>query len=388
MFDPKEPYNELPFISDIDIESNDTLIRLREETRVSLELLNYALRTLPNPEGLLDTLALQEAKVSSKIENIHTTNDDLYRAVTFKNFTAETQAVSDYKDSLIRGFELLDQKGQFGIEDLEDINEPVNQSGYGVRTNLPNFGSLTRITKNTESGEEVIYTPPHGKEILMIHLAEMLNYIYDDEQYPEHPLIKIALAHCQFENIHPFKDGNGRTGRILNILFLCQKGYLSFPILYASSYIIKNKNEYYEILRTSKEKEDYTEAVSYILKSFKETADRTRNIIEEIVASTKEYTLTEENDPDPPKVGTRKYFTDDMTGNKKAICDVIRLIMKKPYIRNCDLVEAGYANRQTAAVYLDQLATKGVLSKEKVGKENIYKNLKLLELFESEENYE
>ena len=153
MFDPKEPYNELPFISDIDIKSNNTLIRLREETRVSLELLNYALRTLPNPEGLLDTLALQEAKVSSKIENIHTTNDDLYRAVAFKNFTAETQAVSDYKDSLIRGFELLDQKGQFGIEDLENINEPVNQSGYGVRTNLPNFGSLTRITKNTESGD-------------------------------------------------------------------------------------------------------------------------------------------------------------------------------------------------------------------------------------------
>ncbi len=218
----------------------------------------------------------------------------------------------------------------------------------------------------------------------MLQLADMLEYIYDDEQYDEHPLIKIALAHCQFENIHPFNDGNGRTGRILNILLLCQKGYLSQPILYASSYIIKSKNEYYEILRTSKEKEDYTEAVSYILRSFKETADKTRHIIEEIVRLTTEYTMTESNDPNPPKQGRKRYFTDDMSGNRKALCDCIRLIMKKPFVRNCDLVDAGYANRQTAALYLDQLTDKGVLSKEKVGKENIYKNVKLLEMFDND----
>ena len=384
MFDPREPYNDLPFISAIEINYTEDLIKLREETRVSIELLNYAMKTLSNPEILLDTLALQEAKVSSKIENIHTTNDDLFKAVAFKNFTAESQAVSDYKDALMEGFKKLKEKGQFGIEDLEEINAPVNQSGYGIRSNLPNFGTMTRISKSTETGEEIIYTPPHGKPLLSLQLVELLNYIYDDEQYPEHPLIKIALAHCQFENIHPFKDGNGRTGRILNILFLCQKGYLSSPVLYGSSYINKNKNEYYEVLRTSKEGNDYTEAVSFILKSFKETADKTRGIIEQIVSSTKEYTLTEENDPDPPKSGRRVYFTQDMTGNKKTLCDVIRMVMKKPYVRNCDLVDAGYANRQTAAVYLDQLAVKGILSKEKVGKENIYKNIKLLEWFEND----
>ena len=279
---------------------------------------------------------------------------------------------------------MLGEKGQFGIEDLESINAPVNTQGRGVRSNLPNFNTLTRIKKSNGSEEEIIYTPPHGKELLMLQLADMLEYIYDDEQYDEHPLIKIALAHCQFENIHPFNDGNGRTGRILNILFLCQKGYLSQPILYASSYIIKNKNEYYEILRTSKEKEDYTEAVAYFLRSFKETADRTRYIIEQIVKLTTEYTMTKENDPEPPKIGTRHYFTDGMNGNRKALCDCIRLIMKKPFVRNCDLVDAGYANRQTAAVYLDQLADKGVLSKEKVGKENIYKNVKLLEMFDND----
>lgn len=378
MFVSHEPYNDLPLISSIVLELTPELIDLREEARVSIELLNYALKSLPNSDVLLDTLALQEAKVSSNIENIRTTNDDLLRAVAFKDFTAETQAISNYKDALLTGFKLLKEKGQFGIEDLETVNEPVNTQGKGIRTNLPNFDSLTRI----KNGDEIIYTPPHDKSILTGQLLDMLEYIYDDEQYDEHPLIKIALAHCQFENIHPFKDGNGRTGRILNILFLCQKGYLTQPILYASSYIIKNKNEYYDILRTSKEKDDYTEAVAYMLRSFKESADRTRHIIEQIIELTNEYTTTKENDPSPPKTGRKKYFTDDISGNRKALCDCIRLIMKKPYIRNCDLVEAGYVNRQTAAVYLDQLVDKGVLSKGKVGKENIYKNIKLLELFD------
>ena len=384
MFDPREPYNDLPMVSSIYLELTPEIISLREEARVSIELLNYALKALPDSRTLLDTLALQEAKVSSNIENIRTTNDDLLRAVAFKDFNAETKAISDYKDALLAGFELLGQKGQFGIEDIEAINEPVNTQGRGIRSNLSNFNTLTRIKRSNGGEEEIIYTPPHGKALLIQQLLDLLEYVYDDEQYDEHPLIKIALAHCQFENIHPFNDGNGRTGRILNILFLCQKGYLSEPILYASSYIIKNKNEYYEVLRTSKESGDYREAVAYILKSFKETADRTRFIIEQIVKFTTEYTMTKENDPNPPKTGTRRYFTDDMSGNRKALCDCIRLIMKKPYVRNCDLVGAGYANRQTAAVYLDQLADKGVLQKEKVGKENIYKNVKLLEMFDND----
>jgi Fic family protein len=384
MFDPREPYNDLPPVSSIYLELTPELDHLREEARVSIELLNYALKSLPNSEILRDTLALQEAKVSSNIENIRTTNDDLLRAVAFKDFNAETRAISNYKDALLEGFRLLGEKGQFGIEDLEAINAPVNTQGRGVRSNLSNFNTLTRIKRTNGSEDEIIYTPPHGKALLTEQLLDMLNYIYDDEQYDEHPLIKIALAHCQFENIHPFNDGNGRTGRILNILFLCQKGYLSEPILYASSYIIKNKNEYYEILRTSKEKEDYAEAVAYILRSFKETADRTRYIIEQIVKLTAEYTMTEQNDPSPPKTGRKKYFTDDMSGNRKSLCECIRLIMKKPFVRNCDLVDAGYTNRQTAAVYLDQLTDKGVLSKEKVGKENIYKNVKLLEMFDED----
>lgn len=124
MFNPREPYNDLPLVSEISLEITQELIKLREEARVSIELLNYALKTLPDSNELLDTLALQEAKVSSNIENIRTTNDDLYKAVAFKNFSKETEAVNNYKEALYEGFELLKAKGQFGIEDLEIIKKP------------------------------------------------------------------------------------------------------------------------------------------------------------------------------------------------------------------------------------------------------------------------
>ena len=187
MFDPREPYNELPMISSIYLELTPELISLREEARVSIELLNYALKALPDSHTLLDTLALQEAKVSSNIENIRTTNDDLLRAVAFKDFNAETKAISDYKDALLAGFELLGQKGQFGIEDIEAINEPVNTQGRGIRSNLSNFNTLTRIKRSNGGEEEIIYTPPHGKALLIQQLLDLLEYVYDDEQYDEHP---------------------------------------------------------------------------------------------------------------------------------------------------------------------------------------------------------
>ena len=195
MFDPQIPYDDLPMLSSITLELTPKLIKLCEDARVAIELLNYALQYFSNSESLLDTLALQEARTSSNIENIRTTNDDLLRAVAFNDFDTETQAISDYKDALLTGFELLSLKGQFGIEDLEAINAPVNTQGRGVRSNLSNFNTLTRIKKANGIEDEIIYTPPHGKERLMLQLADMLDYIYDDEQYNEHPLIKIALAH-------------------------------------------------------------------------------------------------------------------------------------------------------------------------------------------------
>lgn len=375
MFDKEKPYNDLSLISSIQIEETKTLQKLAEDTRVAVELLNYAVSTLPSPNILLDTLALQEAKVSSNVENIVTTNDDLYIGAVFNNYTAEAKEVSNYKEALFIGFKNLKEKGILSLSDIEEINKPVNKKTPNIRTNLPNFQSdLTRIANKKLSGEiETLYTPPHGKDLLQRLLIDMLDYVYDDETYMVHPLIKIALAHYQFESIHPFRDGNGRTGRILNILFLCQKNYLSYPILYASSYIIKNKNEYYSLLNECNKTRNYTDIVEYMLNSFKSTAEKTLYIVEKIRAMLNEYSNDE--------------FLNKLKGQKQVLTDVIELIFKKVYVRIADLVEIG-VHRQTASTYLNQFVERGLLTMEKIGRDNIYKNIKLLELFEGENTNE
>lgn len=374
MFDPQKPYNELPPISSLYLDTSAGLSKLAEDTRVAIEILRYAVKTLPDPNILLDTLALQEARASSNVENIVTTNDDLYRGVVFEDFTAEAKEVSQYKNALFEGYTRMLNKGLIAMSDIEAINGPVNKKQPGIRTNLPNFGDLTRIANVKPDGEtEIIYTPPHGKELIQGLLIDMLEFIYDDDTYTLHPLIKIALGHYQFESIHPFRDGNGRTGRILNVLFLCQKGYLDAPILYASSYIIKNKNRYYELLRTAKETEAYEPVVEYMLLSFKETAKRTLRIVEKIRELLAEY--------------TDRSFLNTLKGQYEPLLGTVEIVFRKVYVRISDLVNSELGlHRQTAAAYLDQLVECGLLKKEKVGKENIYKNIKLLELFDNSED--
>ena len=368
MFDPKQPYNELPLISTVEIDVSTGLGKLAEDTRVAVEILNYAVKTLPDPNILLDTLALQEARASSNIENIVTTNDDLYRGVVFEDFTAEAKEVSCYRDALFAGYTRMLDKGLISTSDIEAINAPVNHKQPGIRTNLPNFNDLTRIENRKSNGEsEIIYTPPHGIDLLHRLLIDMLDFVYDDDTYSLHPLIKIALAHYQFESIHPFRDGNGRTGRILNILFLCQKGYLDSPILYASSYIIRNKNLYYDLLRVSKETEKYEPIVEFMLRSFNETAEETLRIVESIRALIAQY--------------SDKEYLSTLKGQIEPLQNTVEVIFKKVYVRVADLVELGI-HRQTAATYLDQFVDQGLLSKERVGRDNIYKNIKLLELFD------
>ena len=368
MFDPKQPSNALPLISTLEIDASAGLERLAENTHVAIEILNYAAKTLPDPNILLDTLALQEARASSNIENIVTTNDDLYRGVVFEDFTAEAKEVSRYKDALFAGYTRMLDKGMISTSDIEAINEPVNRKQPKIRTNLANFSDLTRIANRRPDGElEIIYTPPHGTDLLQKLLIDMLDFVYDDDTYELHPLIKIALAHYQFESIHPFRDGNGRTGRILNVLFLCHKGYLDYPILYASSYIIRNKNQYYDLLRTSKETEHYEPMVEFMLRSFKETAEHTLRIVEGIRALLAKYS-------------DEKYLS-ALKGQLEPLQNTVNVIFKKVYVRVKDLVDLGI-HRQTAAAYLDQFVDQGLLSKDRVGRDNIYKNIKLLELFD------
>ena len=369
MFDITKPHNDLIPITHLIIEDSKSLQKLAEETRVAIEILNYAVNSLPEPSLILDTLALQEAKVSSDIENIVTTNDDLYKGVVFGDFSAEAKEVANYKTALFIGYRQYQTKKIISLGDIEAINDPVNKKRKGIRANLPNFeGDLTHIANIRADGtEEIIYTPPHGEALLRTLLIDMLDFIYNDDEYTLHPLIKIALAHYQFECIHPFYDGNGRTGRILNILFLCQKGYLSYPVLYASSFIIRNKNEYYSLLQQCNATGEYESIIDYMLKSFKITAQQTLKIVESIQEMVIHYSSDD--------------FLNTLKGQKLELGKVIALIFKKVYVRIGDL---NMVHRQTASTYLKQLVDKGLLVEEKVGREKLYKNVKLLELFEGE----
>ena len=368
--DPLRPYNELKPISELPIEENRALFQLVEETRVAIELLNYEMKSLPSPSILVDTLALQEAKASSHIENIVTTNDDLYRGIVFDNFTAEAKEVANYKEALFAGFASLAEREILSVGDIERINQHVNTKQPGIRVNLPGFeSSYTRIANVTGGQTEILYTPPHGKELLNRHLLGMLEYIYDDDLYPIHPLVKIALAHYQFEMIHPFYDGNGRTGRILNILFLCNKGYLSYPVLYASSYIIRSKNDYYRLLRQCGQNDSYTPMIEYMLHSFQQTARKTLAVVNEIKRLIGQY--------------TDEAFLSQLKGHEKVLKLVVEVIFRKVYVRIDDLVEVG-VHRQTAASYLNQLVDKGLLQEERLHRDKVFKNVELLKLFEGE----
>ena len=368
MFNPQEPYNDLPLITTLEVEVSKDLAKMAEDTHVAIALLNYAAKNLPDPSILLDTLALQEARASSHIENILTTNDDLYRGVVLEEYTAEAKEVSCYKEAMFVGSSRIPEQKSISPSDIEAINAALNTGHSGIRSNLPNFQDLTRIEKRKSNGErEIIYTPPHGADRLLMLLIDMLDFVYDDDTYDLHPLIKIALAHYQFESIHPFRDGNGRTGRILNVLFLCHKGYLDAPILYASSYIIQNKNLYYDLLRTTKETGRYEPIIEFMLRSFQETAEKTLKIVESIRALLTQYT-------------DEKYLA-TLKGQLEPLKNTVDVIFKKVYVRVADLVNLGI-HRQTAAVYLDQFVDQGLLLKDKVGRDNIYKNVKLLDLFD------
>lgn len=368
--DNLKPYNNLKPVSQLNIVESKALLKLAEDTRVAIEILNYEINSLPSPSILLDTLSMQEAKASSNIENIVTTNDDIYKGIVFDSFTAEAKEVSNYKDALFIGYNNLKSKGVLSISDIESINEPVNKKQLGVRSNLPEFeSSYTRIANVKNNQTEILYTPPHGKRLLHTLLIDMLEFLYEDDVYTMHPLIKIALSHYQFESIHPFYDGNGCTGRILNILFLCHKGYLSYPILYASSYIIKNKKDYYQLLQDCRIQDDYTPFIEYMLESFKATAQKTLELVNSIKLIIEKY-----SDED---------FLSSLKGQKKVLSQVIELVFKKVYVRIDDLVQLGL-HRQTASVYLKQLTEKGLLQEEKVQREKVFKNIELLRLFEGE----
>ncbi len=356
----KIPLLPLPY----DLETKTVLRQANKANRKLAELKGVA-QTIPNERILISSLTLQEAKDSSAVENIVTTQDDLYRAGLDANFTligAATKEVLFYREAINEGFKLVRNKNILALNDIKRIQEVLEQNSAGFRT-TPD----TQLKRSSDGA--VIYTPPQDGQRIVELMSNLEQFINDDELCPIDPLVKMAIIHHQFESIHPFYDGNGRTGRILHILYLVTSGLLDLPILYLSRYITHNKAEYYEriqaIRNTTGDNSAQWEAwILYMLRGVEQTAEETIALVKNIGKL-----MTEYKNIIRPAFGG-KYSHELLNG-----------LFYHPYTKIGHLESNMQVSRQTAAKYLDRLASLGLLQKERMGKENYYINTKLMELF-------
>lgn len=363
ILDKNLPYNALPDLPPPStLESVELLKRCISANKLLAELKGYC-QTLPNPDILLNTIVLQESKDSSAIENIVTTQDELYKASLelnddIKNFSAKE--VIQYRRAMYWGLEEMNKNGLITSNLLVGIMQILRNTTDGIRKN-PGTKLANPITN------AIVYTPPEGEDLLRTKLAALEKFINDDDFCQLDPLIKMALIHYQFEAIHPFSDGNGRTGRILNVLYLINKQLIGLPVLYLSYYIIQNKPNYYRLLKEVTEKNNWTEWIEFVLQGIEETSKMTLNKINHILQ------LKDTIDQEIRNVLKSSY--------KKEISD---LLFSYPYIKIKILEEKGIAKRQSASAYLQKLAIAGILRPLKIGKEIYYINAALMKILSNE----
>jgi Fic family protein len=359
-FDRKVPYNDLPLLPPkADIETKQILRKTISAGR-ALAQLNGTLLNLPNPTLFLDTIYLQEAKASSEVENIITTNDELYKSLVAdrKIENSATKEVLSYKDALWLGLGELKKKPFITTNLCVKIVQCIKQNNASIR-NTPGT-----TLSNTQG--EVIYTPPSGEQIIRGKLANLEKFINEDETLD--PLIKMAILHYQFEAIHPFFDGNGRTGRILLLLYLNLSGLLDTPAIYLSEYIIKNKIDYYKCIQDVTEKNEWEDYILYMLDMIEETANKGLKRLNKITVAMEE--TTNEIKMKLPKVYSK---------------DLIEILFRLPYTKRQHLIDENIGNLKTVGNYLIALERNGILKSEKFGKEKLYLNQKLLKILEDKE---
>lgn len=359
-FDRKVPYNHLPLLPPkAEIETKQILRKTISAGR-ALAQLNGTLLNLPNPTLFLDTIYLQEAKASSEVENIITTNDDLYKSLVAdrKLENLATKEVLSYKEALWLGLEELKTKPFITTNLCIKIVQCIKQNNASIRN--------TTGTALSNTQGEIIYTPPSGEHAIREKLANLEKFINEDETID--PLIKMAVLHYQFEAIHPFSDGNGRTGRILLLLYLKLSGLLDTPAIYLSEYIIKNKIEYYRCLRDVTESGQWEDYILYMLDMIEETAKKGLTRLNKISVAMEE-TATEIKKK-LPKVYSK---------------DLIEILFRLPYTKRQHLIDENIGNLKTVGNYLIALEENGFLKSEKVGKEKLYLNQKLLKILENKE---
>jgi Fic family protein len=356
------PYNDLPRLPP-PLERIETTGILKKciDARVALAELKTAADLIPNAAVLVNALPLLEARASSEIENIVTTTDRLFEFVEVAEDRADaaTKEALRYRTALFEGTKMV-QRGMLTTDMAIQICSTIKDIELDLRAEP---GTQLR---NRRSGE-VVYTPPVGQRLIQGLLDDWARFMREETDID--PLVRMAVQHYQFEAIHPFSDGNGRTGRILNILFLVEQGLLDSPILYLSRYIIGHKAEYYRLLLEVTRDQAWEEWITYMLDGVRETCEWTTDkikAIRELMQHTSQYVQKK-----LPKIYS---------------WELVETLFKQPYCRINNLVATGIAKRQTASVYLKQLCDIGILREHKSGRETLFVHPKYIELLTGEEN--
>ena len=344
----------LPYPEDLETKS---ILKQLPAAHAALAELKGIVQSIPNQIILLNALGIQEAKDSSSIENIITTHDDLYKAnLDFEvSISPNVKEVQNYVAAMKRGFELVESQGLLTNQTLLKIQETLEGNNAGFRK-LPGTA-----LKNAQTGA-VIYLPPQDPAEIQELMTNLEQFINDPELSDYDPLVKMAIIHYQFESIHPFYDGNGRTGRILNILYLILTGLQKLPILYLSNHIIQHKSDYYRLLQGVREKGDWESWISYMIRGVEYTAKETIQLIEALKVLMAEMKNQLQNN--------YKFYSQELLNN----------LFAHPYTKIEFLVRDLGVSRITAANYLNQLASDGVLRKERLGTGNYYVNERLFDL--------
>jgi len=354
-FNTEKPYNKLPEI--LPNEKYWHLLSIYEQANKAnraLAELKGRLSAIPNPKIFINTLSLQEARNSSSIENIFTTNDKLFRAFT-ANSKADphTKEVLRYGKALADAFDVIKQNRKFSVKLIEKIYRNIKDKEDGIRDSLVYIGN----------GHKKTYTPPCCRNIIVKKLNNWIS-VANSKSDKIDPLIKMAILHYQFEAIHPFEDGNGRAGRVVNVLLLFAYGLLDDPVLYLSKYINEHKSEYYRLLLEVTKSENWEKWLLYMLRAVEETSKYTLKKVLNIME------LFEETKEKMQKDAYEIYRF-----------ELLEILFSQVYCKYSILIESGIvSSRNTASKYLNKLEEIGILEREKIGKEFVFKNIALYEL--------
>jgi len=333
------------------------ILRVANKATAALAELKGIANTIPNQSMLVNAIVLQEARGSSEIENIITTQDELYKALTINksNISPEIKEVVNYRKAIFSGFDTIKKQGFLRVNDIIEIQHELIGNEAGIRS-MPGT-----VLKNDATGD-IVYTPPQDKKEILDLLSNFIEY-FNQKKNEISPLINLAILHHQFESIHPFYDGNGRTGRILNILYLILNDLIDIPILYLSSYIIENKPDYYRLLNQTNRFGEWDEWILFMLKAVETTSIQTINKIITI-RSLLDNTI-EKVRIDAPKIYKK---------------ELVELLFEQPYSKIEFVVNNLNVERKAASRYLKELEKIGILESQKVGREILYINKELMDI--------